>query len=182
LSGEQLFETNYICKYCGHQHPGNRGDLFNPETYIVSAFTPFIIEDRNNNNNRFQLITPPASCYITFNSEVVGDICQVSFTSSVCVTAYPLSGYYHIILPRVFEYGLTANEIDFQQAITYFCFYDYIPSTPCNEQIAGIINWDDPYTTLDETVSSVNEWYGNGQTLERIINYVLHKGLGLIEE
>jgi hypothetical protein len=173
--------TNYKCKQCGHYHPGNRGNLFDPTSYMVSAFVPFIVEDRTNDTNKYQLITPPASCYYNAPENIIGDTCSVSATSAVCLTSYPLSSYYHILLPEVYNFSLTANANDFEQAITYFCFYDYIPGG-CREQIAGVINWDDPYTTLNESASTVEEWYGEGQTLERMINYVLHKGLGLIEE
>ncbi|MDD4109918.1 MAG: hypothetical protein PHS54_00030 [Clostridia bacterium] len=182
LSGRQIVQTNYLCKVCGHYHPGNRGPLFNPLNYMATAYTPFIIEERNNSKNKFQLITPPASCNINFASTNIGDVCQISSTSSVCITTYPLSSYYQVILPDVFDYSISANVNDFMQAITYFCFYEYIPIPACEEQIAGVINWDDQYTTLDETASSIEDWYGNGQTLERMINYTLHKGLGLIEE
>ena len=179
-SSGQLVPTDYLCPLCNHYHPGNRGDLFNPMTYMVTAYTPFIIEDRTNNNNRFQMITPPLSCHISTNDTLIGDICQLTATSSVCLTTYPLSSFYNMLLPAMFTFNSTPNLNDFEQITTYFCFYNYIPSEPCTEQIAGIINWDDPYTTLNETASSIDEWYGNGQTLERIINYILHKGLGLI--
>jgi hypothetical protein len=60
---------------------------------------------------------------------------------------------------------------------TYYCFYEYIP-TICNIQVEGVISWDDEYTTLSENVSGIDEWYGNNQIVEKIINYSLHKGLG----
>jgi hypothetical protein len=109
-----------------------------------------------------------------------GDFCNAPITTASYIYTYPLSSYYNLILPSVFDFGVSANQNDFMQAITYFCFYDYVSIASCTEQIAGIINWDDQYTTLNENASSINEWYGSGQTLERIINYVLHKGLGLI--
>ena len=45
-----------------------------------------------------------------------------------------------------------------------------------------MINWDDKNTTLNENNSGINDWYGSGQAIEKMINYTLHKGLGLIEE
>ena len=179
----QMVETNYLCNACGHMHPGNKGEQFVPTNYMVSAFVPFIVDDRTNNNNRFQLITPPAmvsavSGYV--NTGEVNDICYVPTASSISLTSYPLSSYYYMLLPEVFSFGISANENDFMQAITHFCFYDYVSTASCPTQIAGIINWDDQYTTLNESASSIEEWYGSGQTLEKIINYVLHKGLGLI--
>jgi hypothetical protein len=58
-----------------------------------------------------------------------------------------------------------------------FCYFTYIP-TQCKVQNEGIISWDDEYTTLSEQSSGINEWYGNGQLVEKMINYLLHKGLG----
>ena len=60
---------------------------------------------------------------------------------------------------------------------SFYCYFEYIP-TPCNIQIEGVINWDDVYTTLDESVSGLDDWYGNNQNIEKMINYTLHKGLG----
>ena len=184
LSGQQLVSTNYICKYCGHYHPGNKGDYFNPLTYSVTAFTPFIIEDRSNVNNKYQLITPPAllSSYSISTSSFITDNCDPLITNNNYITTYPLSSYYNIILPNIINFSLSANVSEFQQIITYFCFNNYVASTPCAEQTAGIINWDDQYTTLDERVSSIDDWYGSEQSLERMFNYVLHKGLGLVKD
>jgi streptogramin lyase len=155
ISAQQLFETEILCKVCGHKHPGNRGDIFSPLEYTVSAYIPFIVEDRTNTNNRYQLINSSETAL--------------------------LSSCYNTLLPSVMNYSVTATYNEFQEAITHFCFYNYIPSY-CTEQVAGVINWDDPYTTLNENASSINDWYGEGQALEKMINYVLHKGLGLIEE
>lgn len=182
LSGDITVTANTECEFCGHVHAGNRGVSFDPNTYMVSAFVPFIIQDRTNNNNKYQLITPPISCNIVSTGNVIGDICVPTATNVSCLTTYPLSSYYYVMLPHVFDFGHTATWGGFQQAITYFCFYNYVSSTVCDEQIGGVINWDDPYTTLNENASSMVEWYGDGQTLERIINYVLHKGLDLIED
>ena len=156
-SAQQLMTTDYMCKYCGHMHPGNRGSLFSATNYVVTSFIPFITEDKI--SNEYQLIIPP-----------------LSGGSSI----YPLSSYYQVILPAGYGYGTIPTVQGFHAATAYFNFYSYI-DLPCEQQIAGVINWDDQYTTLNENASSVNEWYGSGQTLERIINYTLYKGLGLIE-
>jgi hypothetical protein len=179
ISANVEVPTDYLCEICGHSHPGNKGSLFNPLTYTVTAFIPFIVEDRSNSNNRYQLITPPMSCSIISTGDTNSDTCIASGSEFSVLTTYPLSSYYNVILPSIFNLGTSANIADFEQIITYFCFYSYVPSY-CTKQIAGIINWDDEYTTLNETLSSIDDWYGNGETLEKIINYVLHKGLGLI--
>ena len=157
-SGQQQFITDYLCEYCGHMHPGNKGVAFDATSYTVTAFSPFVVEDKI--SNEYQLINPPLS--------------------GSSITVYPLSSYYHVVLPAGYDYGTIPTVHGFHAAVAYFNFFSYV-DLPCKQQIAGVINWDDPYTTLDETISSVANWYGSGQTLERIINYTLYKGLGLIE-
>ncbi len=156
-SAQQRVITDYLCEYCGHMHPGNRGSAFNATNYVVTAFTPFVTEDKI--SNEYQLIIPPLS--------------------GGSISVYPLSSYYHIVLPPGYGYGTLPTVYGFHEAIAYFNFYSYVDLL-CEQQIAGVINWDDPYTTLNENASSLTEWYGSGQTLERIINYTLYKGLGLI--
>jgi hypothetical protein len=56
-------------------------------------------------------------------------------------------------------------------------WYEYIP-TYCNTQVEGIINWDDPYTTLKESQSAIEDWYGDNGLVEKIITYELYRGLG----
>ncbi len=181
LSGSAMVDAQYLCKACGHYHAGNKGEAFNPRTYMVTAFTPFIIEDKTNKTTSYQLIIPPLSGSNIFTEKKNEDKCLLNSMSSTYLSTYPLSSYYHVMLPTMFDFGTSANENDFLQIISYFCFYDYVSTNPCTKQIAGIINWEDPFTTLDENLSSINDWYGNGQTLEKILNYTLHKGLGLIE-
>ena len=45
ISANVEVPTDYLCEICGHSHPGNKGSLFNPLTYTVTAFIPFIVED-----------------------------------------------------------------------------------------------------------------------------------------
>jgi hypothetical protein len=58
-----------------------------------------------------------------------------------------------------------------------YCYYEYIP-TFCNVQNEGIISWDDEYTTLDEHVSSLEMWYNPNETVEKMLSYYIHEGLG----
>ena len=50
-----------------------------------------------------------------------------------------------------------------------------------NQQVEGLVNWDDPYTTLSEMTTAHNDWVRDEGTLETIFNYYIHKGLGLIK-
>lgn len=171
----------YNCEICGHTHQGNRGEIFNPYTYMVTANVPFIIEDRSRTKNKYQLITPPASCFYIYPANLTVDACtQVTITSG-CLYTYPLSSFYNIILPPVRSDLSYWSLSGFDEVTSYFCFFHHVNKN-CREQIGGVINWNDPYTTLNENSSSIISWYGEGETLERMISYILYKGLGLIDE
>lgn len=177
VSGGQLFPIYSFCEKCGFEHSGNRGALFDGLTYIVTAGVEFIVEDKYRNRN-FSLITPPPSCNTQLLTGV--DPCTGTLSIETCLTAYPLSASYWWLLPGVFT--TTPSYDDFiTAAIGRFCFYRYVEGT-CNTQVAGVINWDDPYTTLEETLSTSNDWYGKNQAIDKILSYVIHKGLGLIDE
>jgi hypothetical protein len=62
---------------------------------------------------------------------------------------------------------------------SFYSFYTYI-DTPANNQVEGLINWSDEYTTITESASSADSWYGDNQILDSIFNLELHKGLGLL--
>jgi hypothetical protein len=61
----------------------------------------------------------------------------------------------------------------------YYKLYDYVPFFD-NTQLDGIISWDDTYTTLNETISSIDVWLGDFGTVETILDYELRRGLELI--
>lgn len=176
MSGNILYPFISKCDRCGHMHQGNRGDAFNPLTYTVTAYTPFIIRDKVN-QGEYLLITPPVSTsnVDTFDTNPCSDL----YTPSEYVSTYPLVSVYNWILPNTYLYSLTANIEEFEYIAEQYCFYNYVPGG-CTEQVAGLINWEDPNTTLNENLSTIQNWYGESQTLEKIINYALHKGLGLV--
>jgi len=58
-------------------------------------------------------------------------------------------------------------------------FYNYIPSTN-NFLVEGVIDWDNPYTTLNPTLSTYNDWVQNKGIIDNILNFYLYKGLNLI--
>lgn len=63
-------------------------------------------------------------------------------------------------------------------SVAEYKFFNY-DQTPCGIQVAGIINWEDEYTTLSESSSALEEWYGSGKLLEKMFNYHLYKGCGI---
>jgi hypothetical protein len=149
-----------MCPRCGHEHSGNRGQLFDATSYMVTSWTPFVIKD-NWQGGTYRLVIPPLSC---------------DGTNTTCLTTYPLSAYYEIVLPDIY----ITDGSSFDSVSKRFCFSSYVPVF-CMTQIAGVINWDDAFTTIDENVSGIQDWYGSGGLVEKLINYTLHKGLGLVE-
>lgn len=62
---------------------------------------------------------------------------------------------------------------------SFYEFYKYIPTTS-NKQIEGIIDWENPNTTLQYQNSSSNYWFGDENAMETSFAYELYKGLNLL--
>jgi hypothetical protein len=66
------------------------------------------------------------------------------------------------------------------EAITnYYDFYQFI-NTPENSHYNNVINFDDPYTTIQYTNSSYNDWVKRGGIVEEMIDYILYTGTGVL--
>ena len=172
-----MYNESY-CNKCGHYHVGNRGDVFSGTTYMVSAGVPFIVKDRYDDKT-YTLITPPLSSSVNYLDSF--EPCVVSNNAVTSVSVYPLSAAYTWLLPTLNTPYTTPTYSDFLAVIQQFCFYGYY-DIKCGKQVSGEINWDDPNTTLSENVSSLEEWYGDNGTIEKMFSKVLHTGLGFINE
>jgi hypothetical protein len=62
----------------------------------------------------------------------------------------------------------------------YYEFYEFVPSYDM-KKIAGLIDWDNPQTTISENLSTANFWFGDEGFLDSQFSYELYKGLGLIK-
>lgn len=74
LWGQRCQCTNHyldqdICKICGHSHPGNKGDAFSPETYILTAGVPFLVT-YNIGSDDYYILEPTVSGPLTGQSSV----------------------------------------------------------------------------------------------------------------
>ena len=100
------------------------------------------------------------------------------------IVKHGLATKYRLVIPPI--KNTTTYPLSTQSSVSWllsseylnYVFYDHI-STYCNEQITGYINWDDTYTTLEESNSSIDIWYKDDGVIEEILNYMLHKGLDL---
>jgi hypothetical protein len=142
------------CRRCGHDHVGNRGELFNPLTYMCTAYIPFVLFDRT--EETYSYIVPPR------------------ITETTILTTYPLSDYWDTVLPKVY------SQTDFVASVTPYCFYAHVDLS-CGYQIAGVVNWSDEYTTLNKQLSTADDWYGDGGIIDQYLNYILRKNLDLEE-
>jgi len=77
---------------------------------------------------------------------------------------YPLSAFY--------GYGFAPP------IISNYQFYTYEPQYS-GKYIENIIDWNSTFTTLNSTVSTFEEWYGENGVLETTFNYLLTKNLFL---
>lgn len=86
---------------------------------------------------------------------------------------YALSG-----LNEYWGWGLALpDNFDVTLVPRYYSFYEYVDRFD-DKQTEGVINWGDPYTTILENISSIEDW---NKIQENIITYSLAKGLGIIK-
>jgi PKD repeat protein len=62
---------------------------------------------------------------------------------------------------------------------SYYQFHQFIPNYD-GTQVAGLVDWNNPQTTIKENLSSANDWFGTGNLIDTQFSYELYKGLGLI--
>lgn len=61
----------------------------------------------------------------------------------------------------------------------YYEFYEFVPSYDL-KQVAGIIDWNNPQTTISQNLSTASYWFGEEGFLDSEFSYELYKGLGLL--
>jgi hypothetical protein len=150
-----------------HVNLGAQLSGYNIATAIVSAGQKIVVSDVFTPQT-YELLEVPA---ITSYSSITARNLQSLFPANIQYATYPITVY---PLSAFFGWGLTTP------VANYYRFFVY-NDTVDNTQSEGLINWDDPYTTLTENTSAHAEWVKDGGTLETIFNYYIHKGLGLIK-
>lgn len=86
-----------------------------------------------------------------------------------------------VTLNSQFIYPLLAlSAYNFKMPLdTYYNFYEYVP-VYTDDLVEGVIDWENPGTTLTEGVSSIDVWLGDSGTVDAILDYQLRRGLELI--
>ena len=136
----------------------NLGEQLNYSSAIITAGTPIVAFEKFSETYKF------------IDTNITADITKYNMVDG---NSYTLSSYsddwgWGLVLPDNFTKNAVPN---------YYNFYTYI-STYNNEQTEGVINWQDPYNTLTENITSVQQWKDIRIDL---IAYTLTKGLSLIK-
>jgi PKD repeat protein len=70
-----------------------------------------------------------------------------------------------------------------QPVLVNYQFFKYTPYYPYDEindqpvYIENIIDWNNPYTTLNYNLSTYQDWYGDSGLVEKVFNYLLTKNI-----
>jgi hypothetical protein len=160
-----LFNRNFDATK-GHINLGNELSAYNVSNTIVSAGQKIVANDIFNTQNYELLEVPVITSYSSISARGLQNYFAPASALTFPLTVYPLSAF--------FGWGLTTPVINNYR---FFVYNDVVD----NQQVEGLVNWDDPYTTLSESGSGHNEWVRDEGTLETIFNYYIHKGLGLIK-
>lgn len=101
-------------------------------------------------------------------------ILKSKFDSSLSLLSVPplITGELIYPLEQFGGYGLI------EPVIVNYLFYNFEPAYTGN-YVENIIDWKSPYTTQSITASTLEEWYGDGGSLETAFRYLLTKNLFL---
>ena len=147
----------------------NQSRLMGARSLDQTAFTKVNSQDEI---NRGELIT--SLCYIVtagvpliLKDRSLNKYRVVPTGNLYGLSAYPLQSLANSI-------GLVDNNWP-----SYYEFYEFIPSYDFT-QLEGYIDWNNPQTTLSETLSTNNQWFSHEGFLDAQLSYELYKGLGFI--
>lgn len=141
------FKEDIVCSECGHRHSLNRGQSPLSQKYDNINGGDRLVVKPRMGREEYDVVKTPD--YITIDGNIT--------------TSYPICATSSISWVSSSQY-------------TNYHFYKYLEDY-CTHQVEGVINWDDEYTTLSETNSSISEWYDRNQLVETILNYELRRGL-----
>lgn len=81
---------------------------------------------------------------------------------------------------NVFQLNTLSANCFQETGIDKYCFYEWL-NTPAGNPIESEIDYDSEFTTIDQTLSSPEDWFGNGGIVEEVLNFILLRGLELDE-
>jgi hypothetical protein len=138
------------CSYCGREKLLNKGEQIFTDTYNVSAGYPIILKNRGTQK------------YRKINTGILNN--QSIYNLSVLASSIGLPEYWG----------------------NFYEFYEYIPNSTLIPNLSSsdymtenIIDWNNQQTTLPKN-QNIQQWYEENGLIDRMINFELQKGLGLI--
>ena len=160
-----LFARNFATAK-GHTNLGSELSAYNINTTVVTAGQKIVANDLFNTQYYELLEVPAIASYSSISARGLQSFFPPVSSLTFPLTGYPLAGF--------FGWGLKTPVVNNYR---FFVYNDVVD----NQQVEGLVNWDDPYTTLSENASGHNDWVKDEGILENIFNYYIHKGLGLIK-
>ena len=149
--------------------PDNLGEELDITTYMVSADMPIVSKHLYNSDYR-KVVTGYIEPYeATGHGSVNSSFYESKYNT---LSSYPLSGY-----TPYWGWGLTTgvSGTDIEKTVK---FYEYKEGFT-NIQVEGTIDWNNPHTTLNESLSDINSWTEDNGIVEQLIDIELRKGLQL---
>lgn len=139
------------------------GSIQRYRLYGIQDLTPILKNSLGNQlNTSSALLT--AGTKIILKSKLDNSISLITVPLLSTNLVYPLSNF---------------EGIGFVQPIlTNYQFFEFVPEYS-NTFIENIIDWTSTFTTLNSTVSTFEQWYGDNGVLEETFNYLLTKNLFL---
>ena len=165
--GSRSYFSRNFSLTAGNVNLGNTLTEYNMSTEFVTAGQLIVANDLFNSQNYELLEVPSIPSY----SSIQGRHLEYLFPPSYAGKSYPVNVY---PMSAFFGWGLKTP------VYNNYRFFVY-NSTIDNQQVEGLVNWNDSYTTLSENISAHADWVKDGGILETIFNYYIHKGLGLTE-
>jgi PKD domain len=138
----------------------NLGTIIDPLTGVFQNGVPIVAQEVFSGN------------YKIVNTNIINDN-LVTYNTVYEMQVIPLSSY-----TPDWGWGLVAPDIVGLQISNYYTFYTYNPVYD-NTYYDNIINWNDPYTTLQPTNSSYNSWSEDNGIIQSMLSYELTKGYNL---
>ena len=138
------------CSYCGREKTNNKGNQLYSDSLNVTAGHPVVL--KNKSTRKYRKINTG-----TLNNQQIYSL--DSLASSIGLDI---------------DWGLLYE------------FYEYLPNSTLlpdlsssNYYTENIIDWNNQQTTLPRNQDS-EQWYKDGGLIDRMVNFELQKGLGLI--
>ena len=176
LYGEFDHSTETYDMYTDYTNKDTRENLGHEIDFMTYVLTPgetIIAYEKFS-----KIYTPVTVSYPTSGTiDAHGNIISKGLDTDVSLAetdTYPLSSY-----TGLWDWNLvTPVDVSGIELENYYCFFTRNDSVTAN-QVEGVLNWSDSQNTLTQTASSYNDWSGDTNQLDNIIEHQLRVGLDM---